>query len=383
MRVAVVGGSGEMGSAASYDLMKSEGVEQVVLLSRRAKKENLHPKLAASEKVSVKNVDVNDTEQLVKYLKDFDAVVNCVGPFFSTGYKVVKAAIQAGVHYVDIDDDYDSVKLMLDPELDRQAKEAGITVLYSMGADPGTGNILARKACDEMDQVDIVDFYWVLGAYDCTGKAVWEHVLHMNTCMVPQFIDGRLQDVPAGSEVEVVDFIEPFGACEVHFVGHPEPLTFPKYFLDKGVKRVTNKGGMLPKWVNDDIRVQNNWGFTGTEPIEVNGQMVSPHDMALELWRERPPQGDLGQYTSGVKVIIKGVKDGNAITTTYDIAGNTAPGTGIPPSIGAQMIVRGDITERGVLPPEACVDPQIYLDEFVKRKAVIYENRHVENIIKK
>ncbi len=383
MRVAVVGGSGEMGSAASYDLVRSEGVEEVVLLSRSARKENLHPKLAGSEKVSVKNVDVLDTDKLVNELKGFDVVVNCVGPFYSTGYRVVQAAIQAGVNYVDIDDDYDSVKIMLDPELDRQAKEAGITVLYSMGADPGTGNILAKLACDQMDQVDSVDFYWVLGASDCKGKAVWEHVLHMNTGMVPQFIDGELQDVPAGSEGEVVDFIEPFGPCEVHFVGHPEPLTFPDYYKDKGIKRVVNKGGMLPHWVHEAIKVQNQWGFTGTDALEVEGQKVAPREMALELWRERPPEGDLGDYTSGVKVVVKGTCGEEEITVSYDIAGNTAPGTGIPASIGAQMIARGEVTEKGVVPPEACIDPETYLKEFVKRKAVIYESRESRRVIEK
>ena len=381
MRIIVIGGSGEMGSAASYDLTKSSGMEEVVIASRSSKKSDLHPKLKDSELVRVENTDVNDHQQLVETIRGYDAVINCVGPFYSTGFKVAQAAIDAGVDYVDIADDYDAVEKMQDPELDRAAREADITLLYGMGADPGTANLLAKYGADKMDSVEEIEFFWVLGASDCKGKAVWEHVLHMNTGLVPQFIDGTLQQIPAGSECEVVDFIEPFGECEVHFVGHPEPLTIPHYF--EGVKRVVNKGGMLPIWVNDDIRAQANWGFTGTEPLNVEGREITPRELALELWQNRPPEGELGDYTSGVKTVVRGYRNGEHVTYTYDIGGNTAPGTGIPASIGAQMIARGEVTDKGALPPEGCIDPEAFLKEFVKRKAVIIEQEFSSHTIKK
>jgi len=229
--------------------------------------------------------------------------------------------------------------------------------------------------------VEEIEFFWVLGAADCQGKAVWEHILHMNTGLVPQYIDGKLQQIPAGSESEVVDFIEPFGECTVHYVGHPEPLTIPDYI--PGVKRVVNKGGILPEWVNDAIKVQNEWGFSSPEPIEVNGQEVNPRELAMELWAERPPKGELGDWKSGVKVVVKGTVDGEPTHYTYDLGGNTAPGTGIPAAIAAYMIARGDVTTKGVVAPEGCIDPEIYLKEFVKRKAVIFENKTPTDVIKK
>ena len=36
----------------------------------------------------------------------------------------------------------------------------------------------------------------------------------------------------------------------------------------------------------------------------------------------------------------------------------------IPLSIGAQMIARGDVTVRGVIPPELAIDPEIFFDEL-------------------
>ncbi|HHY14067.1 MAG TPA: saccharopine dehydrogenase, partial [Thermoanaerobacterales bacterium] len=124
---------------------------------------------------------------------------------------------------------------------------------------------------------------------------------------------------------------------------------------------------------NDALKVQNQWGFSGTEPIEVEGKEITPRRLAMELWQQRPPQEDLGKYESGIKVIVRGTKDGHKVQHDIDMIGGTAPGTGIPASIGAQMIVRGDITKKGVHPPEGCVDPQKYLDEFLTRRAVIVE----------
>lgn len=39
----------------------------------------------------------------------------------------------------------------------------------------------------------------------------------------------------------------------------------------------------------------------------------------------------------------------------------------IPLSIGAQMIARGDVEARGVLPPETVLDPAIFFAELEKR----------------
>jgi len=44
----------------------------------------------------------------------------------------------------------------------------------------------------------------------------------------------------------------------------------------------------------------------------------------------------------------------------------------IPLSIGAQMIARGDIKDRGVYPPESVIDPAIFFAELKKRGIKIH-----------
>jgi len=37
------------------------------------------------------------------------------------------------------------------------------------------------------------------------------------------------------------------------------------------------------------------------------------------------------------------------------------------------MITRGDVTDRGVLPPETAIDPLIFFDELKKRDIIVKE----------
>lgn len=379
MRVMVLGGNGVMGSSVARDLVKSTDIEQVIIADLRADRSNMHPRLRDNSKITVIKTDINDTEKLIRQLKEVDAVVNCVGPFYFSAMKVIPTAIEAKVNYVDICDDYDATEAIFSSGLDARAQEAGITVLVGLGSDPGTGNLLAKLAASKLDQVDEIYFYWVLSIADSEGDAVWGHIAHMNTGMVPQFLEGKMVEVPAGDGSEVINFIEPFGDCEVHYVGHPEPITIPKYF--QGVKTVVNKGGMLPDWANELIKYQAEFGFTSKEPIRVKGVQVVPLDVTMHLRKTFPVKRDIGNLTSAAKIVVKGVREGKRVTFTYDIAGAMAPGTGIPASIGIQMIGRGEIQAKGVLTPEGCVDPRLFFEEFKKRGAEIFEQEIIEGMV--
>lgn len=369
MHVLVLGGSGAMGSATVRDLVKSPLVARVSILDLRPPR----PKIAGHPKIDIIAADANDVAALRQAMQGTAAVVNCIGPFFRTGPHVARCAIEHAVNYVDISDDFDATELMLDPDLDAAARAHGVTVLFGMGSDPGSANLMAAYGARQLDVLEEVEFLWVLSIADCEGKAVWAHILHMNDGHVPQYLDGQFVTVRAGSGSEQVEFLPPFGTCEVHFVGHPEPLTFPRYF--PGVRRVVNKGGLLPQWVNDALRVQADWGFAGSEPIGVSGARVAPIDLAVELRSLRPPPGDTGDLTSAARVVVRGRKDGRQAVLSYDIAGKMAPGTGIPASIAVQMLARGEITARGVFPPEGCVDPVLFLREFSARGAEVIETQ--------
>lgn len=304
MQALVLGGAGDMGQAAARDLIKQEQVKKVTIGDINVEPGRLHDKLRTSEKVLLRRIDAYDHVDLVTAIRDADVVVNCAGPFYKTAVAVARAAVEARVSYIDICDDYEAVSILFASEIDNAAKEAGITILTGMGSDPGTNNLIAKYYANRLDRVDEIDLYWVVSIADLGEGAAWDHSLHMVTGKVPQYLDGKLEWIQGGTGEERVTFLQPLGDCLISYVGHPQPLTMPRYI--KGVRNVVIKGALIPTWVDQLIKEQNATGFLSNEPVEIKGTSVVPYDLTLRLWRSIPRDRDKGPVASGMKLIIKG-----------------------------------------------------------------------------
>ena len=69
------------------------------------------------------------------------------------------------------------------------------------------------------------------------------------------------------------------------------------------------------------------------------------------------------------------------MTYTADIVGRMAPGTGLPASIAALMLDAGDVTVKGVVAPEGCIDPGKFLAELLKRGAKIHQTETIRSML--
>ncbi|EFK10239.1 saccharopine dehydrogenase [delta proteobacterium NaphS2] len=377
MKALIIGGVGGMGQGVARDLVKQEQVTDVILADLYPDPERLSKKLRENEKTKLVKMDVNDHEGMVKAFKDVNVIINTAGPFYKTAVPVAKAAVEAKINYIDICDDYEGTEILFESEIDKLAKEAGITVLTGMGSDPGTNNVLVKWYADRLDQVDEIYLYWVVSIAELAGAA-WDHSLHMTLGKIPQYIDGELVHVEGGTGEVAEQFLEPLGTCHVRYVGHPQPLTLPKYI--KGVKNVIIKGALIPLWVDELIKEQKNTGFLGTEPMDVKGTRITPYDLALKLWETIPEGRDNGPQSSGLKVIVKGARDGNKVVYTADMVGRMAPGTGLPASIASLMMDAGDVTVKGVVAPEGCIDPDKFLSIFLSRGARIHQTETISSM---
>ncbi len=141
------------------------------------------------------------------------------------------------------------------------------------------------------------------------------------------------------------------------------------------------KGALIPIWVDELIKEQKDTGFLGLEPIDLKGTKVTPYDLALELWKTIPEGRDKGPQSSGLKVIVKGERAGKKVTYTADMVGRMAPGTGLPASIAALMMDAGEVTEKGVVAPEGCIDPDKFLAAFLKRGARIHQTEEISSML--
>ncbi len=378
MKALVIGGTGGMGQGVARDLIKQDQIKKVVLGDINIDPGRVQEKLRVSEKVSLIRIDVNDHNGLVRAIKDAAVVINCAGPFYKTAVAVARAAVEAKVNYIDICDDYEATAILFASDIDKAAREAGITVLTGMGSDPGTNNVIVKWYANQLDRVDEIALFWVVSIAELAGAA-WDHSLHMTLGKIPQYLDGKLEYVEGGTGEETAQFLDPLGTCQVRYVGHPQPLTIPRYI--QGVKRVVIKGALIPPWVDQLIREQKETGLLSKEPIEVKGTKITPYDLTLQLWNAIPNNRDKGPLASGLKVIVKGERGGKQVTYTADIVGRMAPGTGLPASIAALMLDAGDVKVKGVVAPEGCIDPGKFIMALLKRGAKIHQTETIKSML--
>jgi len=372
MRILNCGGSGEEGIFFTQDLLKfyNDKVSEVILCGRNEDKLKKAVAEIGSKKVTTKVLDINNHAEMVKAMKDVDLVMNYVGPFFRWGTKVLQAAIEAKKHYVDIDDDSESTLKKLD--MDEEARAAGITAILGLGSGPGSSNLLAKYAADKLDQVDEINIYWVanmryLGSR-LMPRAVITHSFNGVQKAGPQFIDGKFVSPPPYSGATWVDFDPPVGRAQCVYFGHPEAVTLPRYV--KGLKRATNRGGLLPHYQMDRLKAAVDLGLTRDDPVTVDGHRISPLDFMGALGDAFLPDEYVGDTAmSGIKIEVRGEKNGKPQEYIYGgSTGSMAYATAAPAAIGVSMLHDGDLKKKGVFAPEGIIeDFGKYMTELKKR----------------
>ncbi|HHX24887.1 MAG TPA: NAD(P)H-binding protein [Thermoanaerobacterales bacterium] len=357
MKIVVLGGAGDMGSRAVRDLAAKPEVKELIIADiNTAAAEKLAKEL--DNKVKAVYIDANKPDTLVEAIKGKDVVASAMGPFYRYEKVAVEAALDAGVNYVSICDDYDAVESIL--PLDKRAKELGLSVLTGLGWTPGISNVLARKGADDLDEVEEINIYWAGSANDAVGLAVTLHTIHIFTGRITSFLQGKKVEIPAGSRKERVEFIEPVGFVDMYHLGHPEPVTLPLYI--PGVKTVTLKGGLKESFLNKLAIAVSRLGLTNTVgKKQTLGKILKASLPILE--KIQKPETPM----SGIRVDIKGRLDGKKQHLVYQATDNMNNLTGVPLAIGALMIGNGEITRKGVFAPEAAINPDRFIDELSQR----------------
>jgi len=373
MKIVALGGSGGMGQYAVRTILGQDRIDEIVIADLDGAAavrfaEQCGPKATGAA------VDVTDEEGLDRLLSGADAIVNTVGPFFRFGPPVLRAAIRAGCDYIDINDDWESTVAML--EMHEQARRAGITAVIGMGASPGITNLLAVKAIGALDTVDEVFTGWDLGAaipeeVSDEPSAAMIHGMHQLTGRIRNFDGGRFVD---GKPMRTHELDYPgIGRCKTWSIGHPESITFPRYYPD------------LRKSVNVFVTTPSNlWGMRAI------ALLVDSHIISLERaagWAERWEGAgdevktteqyieefarfdeDAGRRLPPLFALARGKRDGRAATAAAAVLSAPARGmggaTGVPLGVGLGMLGQLDGDRHGVFAPEAVIDPDAFFDRL-------------------
>ncbi len=343
MRILVLGGYGGMGSVAVKDLADSK-VDEVIVAGRDIER----AKAVADQYNNADAVEMDAQDKnLADKIKSLnpDVIINAAQYQFNI--PIMKAAIKARVHYIDLGGLFHITKKQL--KLHDKAKKRGVLCLLGMGSTPGTTNVigsyLARKF-DRVEQVSIRSGWRVLRKLK---KPVIPYspntILDEFLMPAPIFVNGKIKFVRPLNTKVAFEFQKPLGRVSGHYTIHSELATMPKN-IGKGVKRV-------------DFAVAYPSEFT-----KLVESIIKKHrkkeDQIEALKRSTIALSKDPVDIDGQRVEIFGFKNGKPLTERVDVITTyykkwkrgSAIDTGVPPSIAAQWIARGKIKSRGVLAPD-------------------------------
>lgn len=368
--VIVLGGCGAVGSVAVKTLAAQDVFSQIIIADINEKRAETIMSEISENTITYRKVNAEDPQSIRQAIGGCDLVVNCIGPFYKTVKIILEQVIAEKINYVDVCDDVDVTLDIFNWH--EKAKTAGITALIGMGSSPGATNLLAKFAADHLlDETEAIDIFHAHGGEPVEGEGVIGHRFHCMRIDIPMFLDGELKYVKFFEEDgkalrRTFDFPALGNDIPVYPYPHPEQVTIPKYIP---TKQVTNRGTVLPDEYYTLTKDVCKAGLSSREPVMVKGQTVIPYDFAMAyIIRERErilKETGFGGQRGCCSVVATGKKNGQYRQYRFHMASRSealGEGTGIPAAIGALLMQQGKITQKGVLPPEGCVDPVDFID---------------------
>jgi len=367
-------GAGRMGYAMVFDLIRSPRVEQVIVADKDlARVQDIVEKLADDKIVPVE-LDVSKFEEVTELMSRCDVAISCVT--YNHNYELAKAALQSRTHFVDLGGNEQIVAKEF--MLNELAKEQEITMIPDLGLAPGVVSMLAVSAAESMDELYAIRIR--VGGLPTEPESNLLNYSQMFALdgLINEYVedvtlikDGRTFQVPPLTDVEHIEFPKPFGTLEAFNTSggiSTLPHTYEGRVQHLDYKTIRYPGHCAQMLLLKDL------GLMSSEPVKLPSATVKPRELLTHLLNDYLPKENDDAVL--VRVVVTGVKDRKPLEVVWECIdyGDSAHGisammrmTAFPASIIAQMIARGDISERGVLKQETSVPVKLFLAELAGR----------------
>lgn len=368
MKIAVLG-SGMVGSAIAMDLASRHHVTAFDVSN-----DNLDLLQKRNPRIETQQADLRDYSSYLQLLTSFDIVVTAVPGFM--GYKTLEAAINCGKNIVDISFFPEDVL-----QLDKLAKEKGVTVITDCGVAPGMSNFIIGHHNEEME-IDSLEIY--VGGLPKVRKKPFQYKAPFSPAdVIEEYIrparlmeNGHIIARPALSEVEWIHF-ENLGTLEAF---NTDGLRSLLYTMPH-IKNQKEKTMRYPGHVDIIISLKES-GFFNESPIDVNGSKISPLKVTSQILFNEWKLGLEEEELTVMKVKLIGKKDGESKTIEWNLLdfydhetkiSSMARTTGYTCTAAVNLLAQNLFNEKGVFPPELvgkyknCFD---FILEYLKERKV-------------
>ncbi len=390
MKVLVLGGCGIQGRAALHDLSRNVSVDHVTCAD--IEPERVHSfDFIDKAKIQIVRLDANDSNALASEMEEkFDVVLDFLPPQFIR--TVAEAAIKSGVHLVNTNYAYDIL------DLDDAAKEKGIAIIPECGLDPGIDLIVYNCSLKYFDEVFKLNSYCggIPEKAACDNPLKYKISWNMSAVLKSQKRDATLIAdseriyIPAKDQHEnaFIHHIEFPGLGTLEAIPNGDAVYYAR--LLKIADKLCETGRYALRWPGwcafwDPMK---KLGFLSDVPIQGLPYEVSPLEMVAKLLEPQLQYSDSEKDLSVMLNKVEGVREGQQQILTCSLmierdltTGLMAMSMGVayPACIAAEMIVRGDITKKGVLSPVTDVPCDLFMEQLHKRGIEV--NQTVEQLI--
>lgn len=344
----IVLGAGLVGSAIASDLSKNGYGVTSADLDREAL-----GRLKGTPGIETVCTDFTDPKILSSLLDGKDLVIGAAPG--ALGYRLMKQVIGEGKHMVDISfcpEEY--------LDLDALAREQGVTVVADMGVAPGMCNAILGY---HDRQMRVKSYKCIVGGlperrtWPLEYKSSWSPIDCIEEYTRPARLvqQGKVVTRPALSDAALVEFEEVGTLEEWNSDGLRSLLTTMPHIPDMVEKTLRYPGTI--KYIS----ALRELGYFSYDEIEVEGKKIRPIDLTARLlfplWKLEKGEAEF----TIMRVTICGEQQGRERTVQYDLFDRYDPQsdtlsmartTGYTCAGVAGMLLKGMITERGVLAPE-------------------------------
>ena len=374
-------GAGGVGRVTTVKCAQHPEVFSEILLASRTKSKCDHIAAFAKSRtghrhITTAAIDAEDVPALTALIEGFGAamVIHVALPY--QDLTIMEACLKAGVHYLDTAnyEPKDEAKFEYSHQwkLHDRFAEAGLCAVLGCGFDPGVTQVFTAYAAkhhfDELHYLDIVD----ANAGD-HGKAFATNFNpEINIREITQkgkyWEDGAWVETEPFEHKRVINYPD-IGPRDSYLLYHEELESLVKNFPT--LKRARFWMTFGEEYLTH-LRVIQNIGMAGIEPVEHRGQQIIPLEFLKTVL---PNPEDLGDNYTGYTSIgcrIRGVRDGEERTyyiwnncshaAAYEETGaqGVSYTTGVPAMTGAMMVLTGAWGGAGVFNVEE-FDPDPFL----------------------